>query len=298
MLNTQINKKKTKQEKKAQVFYFHKVTKKARLKAGEAMQPLRGKSAIITGSTSGIGLACARALAAAGANITLNGFGESSAIEKIQKEMEKEFSVKVIYSSADVGKSDELKAMVKQSMQAFENVDIIINNAGIQYVAPVVDFPEEKWESILRINLSSAFKLIQYTLPQMLENKWGRIINIASAHGLVASPFKSAYVAAKHGLVGLTKTVALETAETNITCNALCPGYVKTPLVEKQIPEQAKAYNMSEEQVIKEVLLKAQPNKRFIRPEDLAQLALFLCLPSGDSMTGEILSMDGGWTAH
>lgn len=262
------------------------------------MRILEGKAAIITGSTSGIGLAISHALAGAGANITLNGFGPTAEIEKTMQEMKTQHNVQVIYSSADVSDGKQIQKMVDDTIKAFGHVDIIVNNAGIQYVAPITEFPDEKWDSILAINLSSAFKLIKATLPSMAARKWGRIINIASAHGLVASPYKSAYVAAKHGLVGLTKTVALETAETPITCNVVCPGYVKTPLVDKQIAEQAVAHGISPERVVKEILLKSQPNKRFIKSESLAQLVLFLCSPAAEEMTGQVLSMDGGWTAQ
>lgn len=262
------------------------------------MKALEGKTAIVTGSTSGIGLAIAHSLAHAGASIMLNGFGDPKEIEKIQKDLERKYNCKVSYSAADVSNGDAVKQMVTETKEKLGSVDIIVNNAGIQFVSPIVDFPDEKWHAIMGINLFSAFKLTKEALPYMLKNNWGRIINIASAHGLVASPFKSAYVAAKHGMVGLTKTVALEMAETNITCNAVCPGYVKTPLVEKQIAEQAKAHGISEERVVKEVLLASQPNKKFIQPEHLGDLVAFLCSPAGDSMTGEIISMDGAWTAH
>lgn len=265
---------------------------------GNYMKILSGKTAIVTGSTSGIGLAIAHSLANAGANIMLNGFGDLKEIEKIRDEMESRHGCKVAYCGADVSNGEAVSQMVVEALEKLGSVDIIVNNAGIQHVCPISDFPDEKWHAIMGINLFSAFKLTKEALPYMLKKNWGRIINIASAHGLVASPFKSAYVAAKHGMVGLTKTVALETAETNITCNVVCPGYVKTPLVEKQIVEQAIAHGISEERVVKEVLLASQPNKKFILPEHLGDLVAFLCSPAGDSMTGEIISMDGGWTAH
>jgi len=261
-------------------------------------QFLKGTSAIVTGSTSGIGLAIAKVLAKNGANITLNGFGDKDEIEKERKMLEGEYKIKAIYSPADVSQPEAIQKMVADSRETFGRVDILINNAGIQFVAPIIEFPQEKWNAILNINLTSAFSAIKAVLPLMKEKNWGRIINIASAHGLVASAYKSAYVAAKHGLVGLTKVVALEMAETNITCNVICPGYVKTPLVDKQIAEQAKAHGIGEDQVVKEILLKTQPNKKFIKAEDIGAMAVFLCSSAGEAMTGEIISMDGGWTAQ
>ncbi len=262
------------------------------------MKFLQGKTAIITGSTSGIGLAIAHSLAEVGANITLNGFGDASEIERIKQELQDKYKVKVFYSSADVSKTADVQKMVEGTVTALGGADIMVNNAGIQYVSSIVDFPEEKWDSIIAINLSAAFRTIKATLPVMLKSGWGRIINIASAHGMVASPYKSAYVSAKHGLVGLTKTVALETAETNVTCNVICPGYVKTPLVEHQIAEQAKVHNIPEDRVIKEVILKTQPNKKFIHAEHLGKMVTFLCSDAGEGMTGEVIAMDGGWTAQ
>ena len=262
------------------------------------MTHLKNKTALITGSTSGIGLAIAHALAKAGANIMLNGFGDATEIEVLRSSLEKTYHVSVGYSGADVANKEALETMVEETIKKLGSLDILVNNAGIQYVAPIIEFPDEKWEAILAINLTSAFRLSKLALPYMIGANWGRIVNIASAHGIVASPFKSAYVAAKHGLVGLTKTVALEQAESNITCNVVCPGYVKTPLVEKQIAEQAKAYKISEDSVVKDVLLKCQPNKKFIKPENLADLVVFLCSDSAEGMTGEVISMDGGWTAH
>lgn len=259
---------------------------------------LQGKSAIVTGSTSGIGLAIARGLASVGANIMLNGFGDKSEIDKLVKELHDNFGGKIFYSAADLSKSEDIKNLVKEALKSFGTVDIIVNNAGIQHVAPLQDFPEEKWDAIINLNLSASFKLIKEILPEMISHNFGRIINIASAHAIVASPFKSAYVAAKHGLAGLTKVVALETAEKNITCNAICPGYVKTPLVEKQIAEQAKAHGIPEDKVVREILLKAQPNKQFIEAEAVAALTAFLCSDAGAGITGAILPMDGGWTAQ
>lgn len=262
------------------------------------MTNLKNKTALVTGSTSGIGLAIAEALAKAGANIMLNGFGDAAEIEALKNTLQKNYHVSVHYSAANVADKSALETLVAEINHLFGSLDILINNAGIQHVAPLIEFPDDKWEAILAINLTSAFRLSKLALPYMLKANWGRIVNIASAHGMVASPFKSAYVAAKHGLVGLTKTIALEMAETNITCNVVCPGYVKTPLVEKQIMEQAKAHKISADQVIKEVLLKSQPNKKFIKPENLADLVVFLCSDSAEGMTGEVIAMDGGWTAH
>jgi 3-hydroxybutyrate dehydrogenase len=259
---------------------------------------LKGKSALVTGSTSGIGLGIAQALARAGANVTLNGFGDTQEIAKIRTDLSGETGVRVAYSGADMTEPAEIDAMIKEAEAVFGSLDILVNNAGIQFVAPVDEFPGDKWEQIISINLSSNFYGIKAALPGMKRRNWGRIINIASAHGLVASPFKGAYVAAKHGVVGLTKTVALEVAETAITCNAICPGYVKTPLVEGQIKEQAKVHEMSEEQVIREVILASQPNKRFVEVEELGELTVFLCSPAAASITGIALPIEGGWTAR
>jgi len=259
---------------------------------------LAGKSAIVTGSTSGIGLGIAQALAQAGADIMLNGFGDAKEIEKIRGDLAAEHKVKVVYDGADMSKPDAIAAMVGNAAKAFGKVDIVVNNAGIQFVAPIDEFPVAKWDAILAINLSSAFHTTRAVLPGMKSRKWGRIINIASAHGLVASPFKSAYVAAKHGMLGLTKTTALEVAEMGITCNAICPGYVWTPLVESQLDDQAKAHKMTKEQVIHDVLLAQQPNKKFATVEEMGALAAFLCSDAAASMTGTALPVDGGWTAH
>ena len=259
---------------------------------------LKGKSAIVTGSTSGIGLAIARSLAAEGANVMLNGFGPADEIKSVRARLEREHGVRVVYSGADMLHPGQIHAMVVEAAQIFGSVDLLVNNAGIQHVAPVDEFPPDKWDAILAVNLSSAFHTIRAALPAMKAKGWGRIVNIASAHGLVASPFKSAYVAAKHGLVGLTKTVALETAGKGITCNAICPGYVLTPLVEKQINDQAKAHDIARDEVIAKVILERQPSKAFVRVEEVSALAVFLCSEAAASITGASLSIDGGWTAQ
>ncbi|MGX1098012.1 3-hydroxybutyrate dehydrogenase [Amorphus sp. MBR-141] len=259
---------------------------------------LKGKTAVITGSTSGIGLGYARAMAEKGANIVINGFGEAEAIEKERAAIETEFNVKCLYSAADMTKPDEITGMIKTAEDTFGSVDILVNNAGIQYVSPIEDFPDAKWDAIIAINLSSAFHTIKAAVPGMKSRKWGRIINTASAHALVASPDKAAYVAAKHGIAGLTKVVALETAQHGVTVNALCPGYVWTPLVEKQIPDTAKARGITEEQVKHDVLLAAQPTKEFVTVEQVAAFAVFLCSDAAASITGAILPIDGGWTAE
>jgi len=256
------------------------------------------KTALVTGSTSGIGLAIAKGLAKNGVNIVLNGFGEAAAIEQLRSEIEKEFGVKVTYEGADMSQPDQIEAMMTSIAATFGGIDILVNNAGIQYVAPVDEFPVDKWNAIIAINLNASFHTIRLALPEMKRRKWGRIINIASAHALVASPFKSAYVAAKHGIAGLTKTVALEVAEQGITMNAICPGYVWTPLVEKQIPETAKIRGITEAQVISDVMLKGQPTREFVKVEQLAGLVNFMVSEEGASMTGAIVSMDGGWTAQ
>ncbi|MGM5021747.1 3-hydroxybutyrate dehydrogenase [Tardiphaga sp. 862_B3_N4_1] len=259
---------------------------------------LSGKSAIITGSTSGIGLGIARGLAASGVNIVLNGFGDANEIEAIRSELADSHQVRVLYSGANMADGNDIAAMMAQAEQEFGGVDILVNNAGIQYVAPLEEFPVEKWDAIVAINLSSAFHTTRLAIPHMKAKSWGRIVNIASAHALVASSFKSAYVAAKHGIAGLTKTAALEVAEHGITVNAVCPGYVMTPLVEKQIPEQAKARGITEQQVISDVLLAAQPTKRFVTVEELSSVVNFLCTDHARSITGITLPVDGGWTAH
>ena len=260
------------------------------------MSNLKGKTAIITGSTSGIGLGIAQGLAAAGVNIVMNGFGDPDEIETHRTALEKQ-GIKAIYHDADMTRPNEIKDLISTARTELGSVDILVNNAGIQYVAPIEDFPPEKWDAIIAINMSSAFHTIHHALPLMRKQGWGRIINIASAHGLVASPYKSAYVTAKHGILGLTKTVALECAENNITVNAICPGYVKTPLVEGQIADTAKARGISEEEVVNDVLLKAQWTKKFVSVEQLSGLALFLCSDAAENMTGGHISVDGGWTA-
>ncbi len=258
---------------------------------------LKGKSALVTGSTSGIGLAIARAMAAQGANVTINGFGDEAAIEKERSGIEKEFGVKAVYSPADMTKPAEIADMVKTAEKTFGSLDVLVNNAGIQFVSPIEEFPIDKWDQILAINLSAAFHAIRAAVPGMKSRKWGRIISTASAHSLVASPFKSAYVTAKHGLAGLTKTVALELATFGVTCNCISPGYVWTPLVEKQIPDTAKARGMTEEEVKRDVILAAQPTKEFITVDEIASLAVYLCSDAAKAITGANLSIDGGWTA-
>ena len=259
---------------------------------------LRSKSAVVTGSTSGIGLAIARALAKEGANVLINGFGEPGEIERDRRGIETEFGVKAVYSPADMTKPDEIARMVQDAERAFGAVDILVNNAGIQHVSPIEEFPPEKWEQIIAINLSAAFYGIRAAVPGMKARGWGRIISTASAHSLVASPFKGAYVAAKHGIAGLTKTVALELAAQGITVNCISPGYVWTPLVERQIPDTMKTRGLTREQVINDVLLTAQPTKQFVTVEQVAALAVFLCSDAAGQITGANLSMDGGWTAQ
>jgi 3-hydroxybutyrate dehydrogenase len=258
---------------------------------------LNGQSAIVTGSTSGIGKALADALAANGVNVMLNGFGDAATIEAERASMETAHNVKVRYHGADMTKGDQIADMVAKASAEFGRLDILINNAGVQHVSPIEDFPVANWDQIIAINLTSAFHATRAAVPIMKAQKRGRIVNIASAHALVASPFKSAYVAAKHGVLGLTKTVALEVAEHGITCNAICPGYVKTPLVDAQIADQAKARNMTPEQVMRDVILAAQPTKQFVSFEQLAGMLLYLCSDAGASVNGVPLSIDGGWTA-
>ena len=258
---------------------------------------LKGKTVIVTGSTSGIGLGLARGFAESGANVVLNGFGDAKEIEKTRAELAALGGGTVIYDGADMSKPEEITRMVQAAEQRFGAVDVLVNNAGVQTVAPVEEFPPDRWDLIIAINMSSAFHATRAAIPAMQKRRWGRIINIASAHGLVASPFKSAYVTAKHGVVGFTKTVALETAEQGITCNAICPGYVLTPLVEKQIPDTAKARGLTEEQVKRDVLLAAQWTKKFVTVEQLAGVALFLCSDAAENITGVSLPVDGGWTA-
>jgi 3-hydroxybutyrate dehydrogenase len=259
---------------------------------------LKDRAAVVTGSTSGIGLAVARGFAAEGANIMINGLGDAAAIEKERAGIEKDFGVRCLYSPANMMNGPEVTGMVAAAAKAFGKVDILVNNAGIQFVAPIDEFPDDKFEAIIRINLLAAFYATKAAVPLMKKNGWGRIINTASAHALVASPFKSAYVAAKHGIAGLTKTVALEVAQHKITCNAICPGYVWTPLVEQQIPDTMKARNMTKEQVMNDVILAAQPTKQFVTVEQIAAYALFLCSDAASNITGAMMTMDGGWTAE
>jgi 3-hydroxybutyrate dehydrogenase len=262
------------------------------------MRPFEGRVALVTGSTSGIGLGVAEAFAAQGASVVLNGFGDRMQIEDTRQKLEHSHDVAVFYHDADLSKAAAVGEMMAYAKAEAGAVDILVNNAGIQHVAPVDAFPPEKWDAIVAINLSSAFHAIRAALPAMKANRYGRIINVASAHALVGSPFKSAYVAAKHGVLGLTKVVALEAAETNVTCNAICPGYVYTPLVEKQIEDQAKAHGIPREKVITDVLLKSQPNKRFAQVSEIGALAVFLASDAAASITGVALPVDGGWTAH
>jgi 3-hydroxybutyrate dehydrogenase len=256
------------------------------------------KTAIITGSTSGIGLGIADALAASGINIVLNGFGDAAEIETLRAHMAAKYGIAVRYHGADMSRAEQIEEMMQSVIKEFGAVDILVNNAGIQYVAPIEEFPVAKWDAIIAINLTAAFHTIRHALPGMKQKKWGRIIQIASAHALVASPFKSAYVAAKHGIAGLTKTVALEVATDGITVNAICPGYVWTPLVEKQIPETAKARGISEQQVINDVLLASQPTKQFVTVEQVAGMTTYLASETAASISGAIIPIDGGWTAH
>ena len=259
---------------------------------------LKKKTALITGSTSGIGLGIAEAFAAQGADLVLNGFGDAAEIAAISTRLQRDHGVRVHYEGADMREPAAIAGMIESALDRFGAIDVLVNNAGIQHVAPVDEFPLAKWEQIIAVNLSAAFHTIHHALPAMKAKGWGRIINIASAHALVASPYKSAYVAAKHGIAGLTKTVALEVATHNITVNAICPGYVRTPLVEQQIPATAKARGLSEQQVITEVMLHAQPTKQFVTVEQVAALASFLCADAAASITGALLPIDGGWTAQ
>jgi len=258
---------------------------------------LQGKTALVTGSTSGIGLAYAKALAAQGANVVINGFGEADAIETERVALEQASGARALYSGHDLTKPDQIEAMMAEAAKAFGGVDILVNNAGVQHVAPVEEFPVAKWDLIIALNLTAAFHTTRLAVPYMKERKWGRIIQTASAHSLVASPFKSAYVTAKHGLAGFTKTVALELATFGVTANCISPGYVWTPLVENQIPDTMKARNMTREQVINDVLLAGQPTKQFVTAEQVAAIALFLCSDAASQITGANISVDGGWTA-
>ncbi len=257
----------------------------------------KGKTALITGSTSGIGLGIAKGFAKAGVNIMMNGLGDKAAIDAARTDLEK-MGVTVAYSPANMTEPDQIAAMVAETVKQFGSIDILVNNAGIQHVSAIEDFPPEKWDAIIGINLSSTFHTTRAAVPHMKKKGWGRIINIASAHGLVASPFKSAYIASKHGVIGFTKTIALETAQNGITCNAICPGYVLTKLVENQIADQARTRGISEDEVVKNVLLAVQWTKKFVTVEQLAGVALFLCSESADNITGISLPVDGGWTAN
>lgn len=258
----------------------------------------KGKTALITGSTSGIGLGIARHFAAEGAHIILNGFGDAAEIEALRAELASTHGVKVRYKGADMSKQADIEVMMAEVLAEFGCIDLLVNNAGIQHVAPVDEFAVDKWNAILAINLSATFHTVRLALPAMKSKGWGRIVNIASAHALVASKYKSAYVAAKHGVAGFTKSIALEVAELGITMNAVCPGYVLTPLVEKQIPDTAKARGISNEEVIRDVLLAAQPTKKFVTVEQVATFTAFLCSDAAASITGAILPIEGGWTAQ
>jgi len=270
---------------------------RAKLQPADA-RPLTGKVSLVTGSTSGIGLGIAAALAAAGSAVVMNGFGSAAEIARTQAQLVGDHEVRVSYSPADMTRPTAIAEMIEVVLDEYGRLDVLVNNAGIQHVAPLEQFPPDKWDAILAINLSSAFHTTRLALPLMRAGGFGRIVNIASAHGLVASPFKAAYVAAKHGLIGLTKVTALETAEQGITCNAICPGYVSTPLVEAQIEGQAKAHGISRDQVIRDVLLAQQPNKRFATVDELGALTVFLASDAAASITGAALPVDGGWTAH
>jgi len=266
--------------------------------ASRGIPMLKDKVAIITGSTSGIGLGIARELARLGADLVLNGFGDANEIETIRKGIEGDHGVRAIYDGADMSKADAVRGLITATIEKFGRLDVLVNNAGIQFTAPVDEFPAAKWDAILAINLSAAFHGIAIAVPQMKKQRWGRIVNIASTHGLVASTHKAAYVAAKHGLVGLTKVVGLETAGSGITCNAVCPGWVRTPLVEKQISAIAAQRGISQQQAVEELLSEKQPSLDFVSPEQLGGTVAFLCSPAADQITGTAISVDGGWTAQ
>lgn len=259
---------------------------------------LTGKAALVTGSTSGIGLGIAQALAAQGADIMLNGFGEPDLIQKLMKEISTQYGVRVLHHGADMSKPSEIEDMVRVTESKLGRIDVLVNNAGIQHVSPVEDFPVDRWDAVIAINLSSAFHTTRCALPGMKKRRFGRIINIASVHGLVASAQKAAYVAAKHGVIGLTKVVALETASTPVTCNAICPGWVLTPLVQKQVDARAAANKVSGEQAKKDLLLEKQPSGEFVTPEQLGAMAVFLCSSAADQVRGAAWNMDGGWAAQ
>lgn len=259
---------------------------------------LKGKTALITGSTSGIGLGIAQALAAQGANLIINGLGDANAIETTRQQLEKDYGISAHYDPADMTKPGDIRKMCETAIARSGAIDILVNNAGIQFVSPLDEFPEEKWDAIIAINMNAVFHTTKACLPAMKKKGWGRVINIASAHGLVASPFKSAYVTAKHGVIGMTKTVALEVAGEGITCNAICPGYVNTPLVQNQIKDQAKVHNLSEAEVVEKVMLAPQAIKKFVEVEQLGALSVFLCTEAATNITGIALPVDGGWTAR
>ena len=259
---------------------------------------IKGQVAVVTGSTSGIGLAIAKALAEQGANIMLNGFGDAAEIEKVRASLEKDYGVKALFNGADLSKGDAVRGLVEETVQKLGRIDILVNNAGIQYTALIEDFPTERWDAIIALNLSAVFHGTAAALPHMKKAGYGRIINISSAHGLVGSPHKAAYVSAKHGVVGLTKVTALETAGQGITCNAICPGWVRTPLVEKQITAIAEQKKLSQEDAAKDLLSEKQPSLQFVTPEQLGAAAVFLASPGAAQMTGTTMSLDGGWTAR
>jgi len=259
---------------------------------------LKGQVAVVTGSTSGIGLAIAKALAEQGASVMLNGFGDAAEIEKVRASLEKDYGVKALFNGADLSKGDAVRGLVEETVQKMGRIDILVNNAGIQYTALIEDFPTERWDAIIALNLSAVFHGTAAALPHMKKAGYGRIINISSAHGLVGSPHKAAYVSAKHGVVGLTKVTALETAGQGITCNAICPGWVRTPLVEKQITAIAQQKKLSQEDAAKDLLSEKQPSLQFVTPEQLGAAAVFLASPGAAQMTGTTMSLDGGWTAR